>query len=173
MLRLNLASGTDIRDGWVNVDAVAWPSARRPPDAYWQAGQRLPFGDETADEVYAGYLFLHVEPLLHKSLLADIRRVMKPGAFLTVGEVDMAKLLPRWLDNPSDAYLSGLIWGEQGKDLGTDLARWDKHNQGFTEASLRAFIVSGGFPEPARINIHSPDVWYELTLETRKPHAVP
>lgn len=172
MLRLNLASGTDIRDGWVNVDAVAWPKARRAPDVYWQAGQRLPFDDATAGEVYAGYLFLHVEPQLHKALLADIHRVLKPGGTLVVGEVDMAKLLPRWLENPSDAYLSGLVWGEQGSEHGADLAKWDKHNQGWTETSLRTFLVAGGFEWPQRISIHDSGVWYELTLSTRKPHAV-
>lgn len=173
MVRLNLASGTDIREDWINLDAVSWPKARRQPDIIWEAHEPIPFADETVDEVYAGYLFLHVEPLRHEGLLAEIRRVLKPGGFLTVGEVDMAKLLPRWLANPSDPYLSGLVWGEQGSEHGAELAAWDKHNQGFTEDSLRAFMARGGFPGAARINIHHPDVWYELTLEARKPYAVP
>lgn len=164
-LRLNIACGTDIRDGWCNIDAVSWPIARRPPDVYWQAGQPLPFPDASADGAYCGYLFLHVRPNLHDALLADIRRVLKPGARLVVGEIDYAILLPRWLANPSDPYLSGLVFGEQGDVHGDDMADWDKHNQGFTEGSLRAFLARGGFPDTRRIRVHSEAVWYELTLE--------
>jgi ubiquinone/menaquinone biosynthesis C-methylase UbiE len=168
VLRLNLASGTDIRDGWHNLDAVAWPMARRPPDVFWEAHQPLPYADNVVDEIYAGYLFLHVEPTRHAGLLAEIRRVMKPGAVLVVGEVDMAILLPRWLANPSDGYLSGLVWGEQGSEHGAALATWDKHNQGFTEESLRAFLSRGGFKSITRVNVHGPLVWYELSLATHK-----
>lgn len=170
MLRLNICAGTDIRDGdgWCNIDAVAWPSARRPPDVYWQAGERLPFPDNSADEAYCGYTFLHVRPNLHDALLADIRRCLKPGARLVVGEVDMSILLPRWLANPSDKYLSGLVWGEQGDVHGDKLAQWDSHNQGFTEASLREFLARGGFQCARRINIHASGVWFELTLECFK-----
>lgn len=167
-VRLNLASGTDIRDGWINLDAVAWPIARRAPDLIWEAHQPIPFADNSVDEIYAGYLFLHVEPTRHDGLLADIRRVMKPGARLVVGEVDMAILLPRWLANPSDKYLSGLVWGEQGDVHGAELATWDKHNQGFTEASLVSFLARGGFKTSKRIQVHGPGVWYELTIETWK-----
>ena len=169
MRYLNLASGTDVRDPpWVNLDAVAWPLARRPPDVIWEAHQPIPFPDESVDGVYAGYLFLHVEPGCHAGLLAEIRRVMRRGAWLLVGEVDMAVLLPRWLADPSDKYLSGLVWGEQGDVHGADLAQWDKHNQGFTEASLRAFLASGGFRDAERVQLHDKGVWYELSLATRK-----
>lgn len=168
MLRLNLASGTDIRDGWVNLDAVAWPIARRPPDAFWEARQDIPYESNQVDEIYAGYLFLHVEPDRHDGLLAECRRVLKPGGVLVVGEVDMAILLPRWLANPSDKYLSGLVWGEQGDVHGKELAKWDKHNQGFTEKSLREFLSRGGFKRAERIKVHSDAVWYELTLKTTK-----
>lgn len=169
-LRLNLASGTDIKegDGWKNLDAVAWPLARRPPDVIWEAHQPIPFPDGCVDEIYAGYLFLHVEPSRHDGLLADIYRVMKPGGLLVVGEVDMDILLPRWLANPSDKYLSGLVWGEQGDIHGSDFAKWDKHNQGFTEQSLRLFLERGGFPNAQRISIHATAVFYELTLAVVK-----
>jgi SAM-dependent methyltransferase len=167
-LRLNICSGTDIRDGWCNIDAVAWPSARRPPDVYWKAGERLPFPDDSADEIYCGYVFLHVRPNLHDALLTDIRRCMKRGARLVVCEVAMEILLPRWLANPSDKYLSGLVWGELGDFHGDDLAQWDSHNQGFTEASLREFMVRGGFPNVRRFYPHASGVWYDLSLETFK-----
>jgi SAM-dependent methyltransferase len=166
---LNLASGTDIKDPpWVNLDAVAWPTARRPPDVIWEAHQPLPFADETVDEIYAGYLFLHVEPGRHDGLLEDIRRVLRRGGRLVVGEVDMEILLPLWLRNPSDKYLSGLVWGEQGDVHGRDLAQWDKHNQGFTYGSLKSFLGRHGFAAVERVRIHDTAVFYELTLVATK-----
>lgn len=176
MLRYNLACGTDIRDGWVNLDVVKrWPLARRACDALWDARKDpIPAADGVVDEIYAGYLFLHLGPQHHERVLADIRRVIKPGGLLVVGEVDMAVLLPRWLENPDNPYLSGLVWGEQGQLPGGApaaqqvLADFDKHCQGFTEASLRRFLARGGFPRAQRVQVHGPEVWYELTLATYK-----
>jgi SAM-dependent methyltransferase len=91
-MKLNLASGTDIRSApWVNLDIVhKWPLATRGCDVIWDARKdRIPFGDATADEVYAGYLFLHLAPHHHARVLADIRRVLQTGGRLVVGEVDM------------------------------------------------------------------------------------
>jgi SAM-dependent methyltransferase len=170
MLRINLASGTDLKrgDGWVNLDAVSWKLAGAPPDVFWNAKDPIPFPDGSADEVYCGYTFLHIPLSWHERLLAECRRVLKPGGTLMVGEVDMAILMPRWLANPSDPYLSGLLWGEAGSVHGEDMAQWDNHAQGFTEQSLRDFLARGGFPIAERVSIHHKDVWFELTLVARK-----
>lgn len=168
-MKLNLASGTDIKDGWVNLDVVAWPSARRPPDVYWNAKDPIPFPDGSADEIYCGYTFLHIPLSWHQRLLRECHRVLRPGGILTVGEVAMEELLPRWLQNPSDSYLSGLIWGEAGSVHGEDMAQWDNHMQGFTELSLARFLSEGGFTDLERVSIHSAAVWYELTIQCRKP----
>ena len=116
-LRLNLAAGTDIRDGWTNLDVVAWwPLARRGCDVIWDARRDLlPYGEGAVDEVYAGYLFLHLAPHHHRRVLADIFRVLRPGGRLVVGEVEMDAVLRRWLEAPGDPRLSELIWGEQGE----------------------------------------------------------
>lgn len=170
MLRLNLASGTDIRDGWQNLDVVPrWPLARRGCDVIWDARKdALPYEGGTVDEIYAGYLFLHLSPHHHHRVLVDIRRVLRVGGILVVGEVDMAKVLERWLKDPANQRLAELIWGEQGDVHGESLADFDKHCHGFTVNTLRDLIISEGFYEPRKIQIHSDDVWYELTMETRK-----
>lgn len=174
-LRLNLACGTDIRDGWCNLDVVKkWPMARRECDQIWDARKdKIPFPDGSVDEIYAGYLFLHLAPIHHSRVLTDIRRVLRMGGSLMVGEVDMAILLPRWLANPSDPYLSGLVWGEQGElmvplEEQRALADFDKHCQGFTEKTLANFLLSHGFKNIHRTKIHGEAVFYELTLVTRK-----
>lgn len=177
MLRLNIACGTDIRDGYVNIDVVKkWPLARRACDVLWdgESGAPLPFPDGSASEVYAGYLLLHLRPRHHDRVLLDIRRTLAPNGVLVISEVDMSVLMPRWLANPSDPYLSGLIWGEGGELPGVvnneqrALARYDDHRQGFTESSLREALKRNGFPVADRVRLHADGVWYELSLNARK-----
>src|SRR5262249_50029342 len=97
-LRLNLACGTDIRDGWVNLDVVKkWPLARRGCDILWDARtDKIPYPDGSAEEVYAGYLLLHLAPHHHLRVLEDVWRVLRPGGRLVVGEVDMREVMRRW-----------------------------------------------------------------------------
>jgi SAM-dependent methyltransferase len=168
--KLNLASGTDLRDGWINLDIVPkWPSATRGCDIVWDARKDfIPFPDDSADEIYAGYLFLHLAPHFHIPVLSEIRRVLSSTGSLMVGEVDMGIVLPRWLDSPFDARLAELIWGEQGNFHGEDLAQYDKHCHGFTEFSLKRFLGENGFQDFQRVFIHHPDVFYELTITCRK-----
>lgn len=170
-MKLNLASGTDLRPPpWVNLDIVPqWPLAARGCDVHWDArADRIPFADGSVDEVYAGYLFLHLAPQHHSRVLTDIRRVLQPDGVLVVGEVEMDEVLRRWLVDPFDSRLAELIWGEQGDVHGSALAEFDKHCHGFTEQSLRLFLTLHGFQNVQRIRVHDAAVWYELTLRAVK-----
>lgn len=169
-MKLNLACGTDVRDDWLNLDVVEkWPSARRACDVVWDARKDpIPYADDSAEEIYAGYLLMHLSPQYHRPVLAEIRRVLSPLGSLTVGEVDMSVVMERWLGSPDDERLCELIWGEQGSFHGDELAEFDKHRHGFTEASLRNLLSECGFGSFVRISIHHPDVFWELTLTCRK-----
>jgi ubiquinone/menaquinone biosynthesis C-methylase UbiE len=180
MLRLNLASGTDIRDGWVNLDVVPrWPITRRGCDVIWDARKDpIPYRDGEADEIYAGYLLLHLSPRYHSTVLADIYRVLSPTGTLMVGEVDMHLVMERWLANPMDRRLSRLIWGEQGTAHDPDVQNWpeelvpyDKHCHGFTAESLAKTLRNAKFDILGRTNIHCAEVFYELTYVCRKQNA--
>lgn len=176
-LRLNLACGTDIRDGWVNLDVVnQWATATRSCDVHWDARtDKIPYADNSVDEIYAGYLFLHLPPRYHKAVVAEIVRVLSPAGVAVIGEVDMQIVMLRYLLNPYDTRLSELIWGEQGMVHGPNgdfldarNEAFDKHCQGFTKELLTAFLRLAGFKHIDRIYVHSPEVFYELTLRCRK-----
>jgi predicted SAM-dependent methyltransferase len=169
VLRLNLASGTDIREFWTNLDAVRqWPGSK-PCDIVWDARKdAIPFMQDSVDEIYAGYLLLHLLRRYHFPVLADIRRVLKPGGMFRVGEVDMQAVMLRYLLSPTDPNLNELIWGEQGRVHGEDLAEFDTHNQGFTVDSLITLLAEAGFKDFKRVKVHGDAVWYELTLECTK-----
>lgn len=168
---LNIASGTDLRPKpWVNLDVVPkWPSAPRGCDVIWDGRKDpLPFEDASVQEVYCGYTLLHLPPARHEPLLREVHRVLEPGGVAVFGEVDMALVMPRWLNSPDDVGLSSLIWGEHGELAhGVEFAEYDAHKWGFTEAKLRRVLTDAGFTDIERIRIHHADVFYELTLRCR------
>ncbi|HYE92599.1 MAG TPA: class I SAM-dependent methyltransferase [Terriglobales bacterium] len=166
-LKLNLAAGTDIRPRpWLNLDVVSqWPSGHRC-DLLWDARDgTIPFPDDSISEIYAGYLFLHIEPRFRPAMWAEIYRVLEPmTGILTVGEVDMELAMKRWLANPREKSATEMIWGELGDVHGAELAQFDRHTHGYTEATLREAMEAAGFSHLRRVKIHHADVWYELTL---------
>jgi ubiquinone/menaquinone biosynthesis C-methylase UbiE len=171
MVKLNLACGTDIKDPpWVNLDIVKkWPSARRECDVVWDARKDpIPFADESVDEVYAGYLLLHIPRRFHWPVLTEIRRVLRTGGLLMVGEVDMRLVFERYLKEPHNPSLSELIWGEQGTVHGAEFTEFDTHVQGYTQDTLETLLRLSRFRAIERTNIHVAEVWYELTLMARK-----
>lgn len=168
-MRLNLASGTDLRDGWLNLDVVPlWPGMARGCDAVWDARKDpIPCPDGAATEVYAGYLLLHLAPCFHAPVLKEIRRVCNPDTRVVFGEVDMSVVMARWLADPMDARCAELIWGEQGDVHGQALAEFDKHCHGFTVDSLCETLRRAGFKDFQRISVHTAEVFYELTVQCR------
>lgn len=170
-LKLNLASGTDIRDPpWVNLDVVPkWPVARRGCDVIWDARtDKLPFPDCSADEIYAGYLLLHLAPCYHAAVLEEIRRVLTTQGVAVFGEVDMDIVVRRFLLDPLDKNLRELIWGEQGSSHGDALAEFDTHCNGFTPWSLEQTLRLAGFTSFEEMKIHGPATFYELTIGCQK-----
>jgi len=167
-IRLNLACGTSYfeGDGWKNLDVVPkWPCAERSCDIVWDARKdKLPFADATVDEVYAGFLLLHLAPKYHAPLLDDIRRVMIPGARFRIVEVDMPEVMKRYIENPFDTMLSELIWGEQGTMHGDLYEQYDKHCQGFTPATLQTLLAAHGFHGFSFGRNSNPGVFWEFTL---------
>lgn len=169
-MKLNLGAGTEYRAGWINLDVVAWPGVP-PPDLVWDARkEHLPFPDDSVDEVYLGYLLMHLSPQYQKPLLLDVHRVLAPCGFMIVSEVDFELVMARWLFDPSDSAISELIWGEQGRDHGNAYIDYDKHCWGFSRSTLRSLLERCGFCDVVEGVIQSPDVWFELTMRAKK-HA--
>jgi ubiquinone/menaquinone biosynthesis C-methylase UbiE len=171
-VKINAASGTDLRPPpWVNLDIVKrWPSNSRDCDVLWDARTGvLPFPDNSADEIYAGYLLLHVSRVHHEPLMREMFRCLEPGGKITIDEVNMRAAMQRWLDNPRDESANEICWGEQGGHHGAEFIEYDTHRSGHTLATLMALMQNAGFQRVSRIQIHAPEVWYALTMTAVKP----
>jgi predicted SAM-dependent methyltransferase len=145
-LRLNLGSGLTPIPGFVNVDALEdLPGV----DVVADIGQRLPFEDGAAELVYASHVLEHFPTEEVPPLLAEWRRVLKPGGTLLVAvpdlEVVASMMVERrgWFTPPHGPWL-GVIYGGQ-KDA------YDFHKTGFTGPWLAHLLREAGFGEIQRV----------------------
>jgi SAM-dependent methyltransferase len=85
-LRVHLGSGANRLPDWVNVDLVGMQ-----PDLYWNLTRKLPFPDGSADAVFLEHVLEHFPLDFGLELLADSRRVLRPGGVLRVGVPDFGR----------------------------------------------------------------------------------
>jgi SAM-dependent methyltransferase len=72
----------------VSVASLRIAAQRFPGEADFVAfdGGRLPFADGSFDCVFSACVFHHIEPALHVGLLAELRRVLRPGGLIMIFE---------------------------------------------------------------------------------------
>jgi predicted SAM-dependent methyltransferase len=144
--RINIGSGEVPLPGFVNVDAL--PDAPGV-DVVADISERLPFEDGSADTIYAAHILEHFATDAVPALLADWRRVLKPGGELLVAvpdlEVIARTLMDRggWFTPPHNPWL-GAIYGGQ-KD------EYDFHKTGFTAVWLAKLLDDAGFGDVRRV----------------------
>jgi predicted SAM-dependent methyltransferase len=146
-MRLNLGSGERPLPGFVNVDTLA---DAPHVDVVADVTQPLPFEDGCAELIYAVHLLEHVATERVPAVLADWRRVLRPGGVLMLAVPDLdaiARILMErsgWFTPPHAPWL-GAIYGGQ-KD------EWDFHKTGFTAPWLAYLLSNAGFGEVRRLD---------------------
>ena len=127
-IRLNLGCGSDIRDGYVNVDK--FPSS---PDVVQAEFPVLPFAEGYADEVILSHVLEHFGYADGLTLCQEMVRVLKPAgmAFVEVPDITwcVAQFLgacePNGYTDPKMDYNTTHKWGLFAQAL------WgDQHNDG-------------------------------------------
>jgi predicted SAM-dependent methyltransferase len=125
-LRINVGAGSVRLDGWTGVDRLSG-----------QEAYPLPFPDSSAEQIRASHILEHFSFAEVPKVLADWRRVLKPGGTLEVAVPDFDKI--KVSDDPkAPLYLMG---GQ------TDVN--DFHKSVFTEDRLRASLQEAGFGDVA------------------------
>lgn len=81
-LKVNLGCGRACMPGWVNVDATALPGVDVVADLERCRTQRLPFPDDSVDELLLSHVLEHVDDTL--ALMQELHRVSRPGAIATI-----------------------------------------------------------------------------------------
>lgn len=78
MKKLNLGSGRDIKDGWINLDSAKLPGVDIVHDI---ENLPLPFKNDEFDEILCQDILEHIEYI---PILKDLHRILKPGGKLRI-----------------------------------------------------------------------------------------
>ena len=137
---LNLGCGNVTHPAFVNVDAlVAWHIHYISP-----VEKLRPFRDNSADIVYASHCVEHFSHLKVNEVLAEWRRVLKPGGVLRLGVPDFDLLVALYEASARDIEAIQLaLMGGQTYPL-------NAHFTAFTRKSLTDRLVAAGFSQVRR-----------------------
>jgi len=91
----------------VAQEALRRARARAPTVEFVLTGEELPFADESFDVVWAGEVLEHVQDGL--GLLAEVRRVLRPGGRLLLSTPDHGPLRRLWLGSAQRHSIATLI----------------------------------------------------------------
>lgn len=135
-VKLNIGCGGTKVAGYVNcdVDPLVKPDVVCPAD-------RLPFDDESADEIMAIHVFEHFYPYDVPGVLVEWRRVLRAGGRLVLELPDLYKCCKNFITAPwHEPHGIFGIYGDP--KYGTEFML---HKYGYTPESLSRILDEAGF----------------------------
>jgi predicted SAM-dependent methyltransferase len=133
------------RSEWVNVDIITVPGVNVKA-----SGATLPFKDDVFEEVHCVHTLEHVTRDLYEPMLAEMYRVLKPGACLYVETPDFHGTVKRLMEAFTACDTRAIhVWTTSvyGKNERHGMA----HHWGFHEALMLEEFRALGFAEVDRL----------------------
>lgn len=158
---LNLGCGDIYWNGWVNVDSCnhGWNADAKEPDVKADITKLDIYPDNHADAVAAIHVFEHFYPWEVQNVLAEWKRVLKPGGRLILELPAMEKVfayvanaLDRKLPmSPTFSFLA--MWGDPKYHHPAMMHKW-----GYFFSTLKIELVKAGFIDirPDKPRYHFP-----------------
>lgn len=141
-MKINLGCQRRPFEGWMNVDIAPYPGVDQLADAC-----RLPFDDESADEIYAGHIFEHMSNPV--KFLFECWRVLEPRGRLSLVVPDIACNRNLFFDR-----LFGIVSGFGfAPDEMAGSTIHELHYTFWTFESLQAFVTIFGFEYVRHIDL--------------------
>ena len=140
MKKLNLGCGSDIREGYVNIDLYN-DKADLQCDV-----TALPYEDSSIDEIFASHIIEHFDFQQSWAVLAEWYRVLKPGGMLKIETPDFFESCKLFVElgSPRHQALYGHFFSEAWKD-------GHVHKFLYTEIQLKWQLGMAGFREMTRM----------------------
>lgn len=146
---LNVGCGPHRADGWVNTDLV-WTADIRP-DIVVEPENPFPFEDAYLERAYLGHVLEHVPWHEVPAWLAELRRVLAPGAPVMFVGPDALRTIDLYRDHAATlAQVLAVIEGTGAylEHLGAyEPIRWggDRHHWNCYEQRVADVLVDAGF----------------------------
>lgn len=144
-MKIHMGCGARILPGWINIDIQKHPDAKADPEILADA-RKVPLPDGCASLIQAIHLWEHFYLWECDALIAEWRRLLKPGGVLVLELPDLAKCARNLLDgiegkNPGQLSMWG-IFGNPGLNDPYMCHRW-----GWTPKTLSNFLKENGFTD--------------------------
>lgn len=112
-MKLNLGCGKEKYPGFVNIDAD--PGVN--PDLVFDISKPFPYEKDTVDEIWMIHVIEHFENILHKSILEECHRVLKPGGILFIAYPEFSTCVSYYLSDHRGMkeFWKATIFGRQSR----------------------------------------------------------
>jgi len=120
-MKLNLGCGDDIRDGYINIDALP----NLGVDMVFDITQKLPFKTNSCDEIIAQDILEHLTREQLQFTLSEISRVLIIGGIVKIRIPNVDAIIEKFSDDPETRNL--FIYGDSHKT-----GIWGVHKAGYT-----------------------------------------
>jgi len=131
-LRLNLGSGIDYKDGFINIDLFDTSA-----DASWDI-RKLPLNNGSVSQIIAYDVIEHIGYNDIVPMFKEWHRVLKNGGEVIVLTPDMVSVCENFIKDPEDEWSYGPIYGNQDGE-------GQYHKCGFTPKRLFKLFGYAGF----------------------------
>jgi Uncharacterized protein conserved in bacteria len=134
MKKLNLGCGSDILEGYVNVDI----RKAKGVDVVVDITKKLPFKDKSFEEVLAQDVLEHLILADQENLLLEINRILIDSGTLKIRTPNIEAILELLADDPETRNL--FLYGETEEQ-----GEWGAHKAGHTLLSIATLFRMCGF----------------------------
>lgn len=143
-MKLHIGCGAKVLPGWVNCDIARNPKAQRDPEILCDA-KTIPLDDGVADVVMAIHVWEHFYRWESESVIAEWRRILKPGGLLILELPDLIKCCKNIVEGFTNGRHPDQLgrWGLYGDPRLED--KYMCHPWGWAPDELMSFLQEHGF----------------------------
>lgn len=153
-MKLNLACGDDIREGYLNIDLY-----NDKAEMKYDVLNMLQFEDNIAEEILSYHIIEHFDVITADSALAEWYRLLKPGGIFKIETPDLWHTCKAFIEWPNEfkSFLYGHMFAKA----------WlpgETHKFLYTEEELVSKLLRAGFhtivrTEPDSSYYHARNKW--------------
>jgi predicted SAM-dependent methyltransferase len=175
--KLQIGSGFNILDGWLNSDYQPIPTDLFRLDAT----KTFPIGDNEFDYIFSEHIIEHIEYAEGLSMLSECFRILRQNGTIRVSTPNLPFLLDLYRQDKSPQQIAYIKWATDNFIPGTDyyddvfvinnyVRDWG-HRFIYDEKTLRASLEKAGFTNITRCNLNQSqeEAFRNLENEARLP----